>query len=386
VEIDTGLSGDMPGPDSTVLFPPATLRGVVHPAAFDKAGSIYAFVNGTDIFGRVDHTGAFELAAVPRTEKLDISLVAFAADTLVQSRMSVAVNATETTLPDTIIVSPDFVSDTLAIREILDANGLRAQAIAPLIATRNSRVVSLSLRDLGIGTLASSIGKLDSLRALDLSHNNLADLPDSLTHCTGIERLWLGYNEFTAFPPVLWQLRSLRWLELGHNFINDSIPADIASLALLDTVYFSYNRIPGISGEIGRLTGLRSLTLDYNDLVELPDSLVRCSGLKKLMLNHCRLKKLPSELGRLSSLEYLLVEHNGLDSLPGSLRQLPNLKRLQIAGNNITSLPLTVEQLNNLEAERSDFIDNPYCELPDSIDVWLGENAEIYDGDKPCGP
>jgi Leucine-rich repeat (LRR) protein len=58
---------------------------------------------------------------------------------------------------------------------------------------------------------------LESLTHLDLSHNQLTDLPPNLDQLTNLTHLGLSHNRFSDIPPVLSQLRPLLSLDLRGN-------------------------------------------------------------------------------------------------------------------------------------------------------------------------
>ena len=75
------------------------------------------------------------------------------------------------------IFSQDYVSDTLAVRAILDSNNLYSISVKEVTDSSNGRIDSLGLEHLNIFTLHDEIGKIDKLKILILYANQLTNLP-----------------------------------------------------------------------------------------------------------------------------------------------------------------------------------------------------------------
>jgi hypothetical protein len=55
---------------------------------------------------------------------------------------------------------------------------------------------------------------------LDLSHNQLKDLPASLAHAPALHTLLLHHNQLPALPSALGRLQQLRHLDASHNWLS----------------------------------------------------------------------------------------------------------------------------------------------------------------------
>jgi hypothetical protein len=67
------------------------------------------------------------------------------------------------------------------------------------------------------------------IRALDLSHNALSDLPKEFGMLNHLFTLALGHNNFQAIPPCVMRLKELHTLNLENNLIQ-SVPKSISGL------------------------------------------------------------------------------------------------------------------------------------------------------------
>ena len=52
------------------------------------------------------------------------------------------------------------------------------------------------------------IGNLSSLRILDLRHNNLTTLPETIGNLANLELLDLRENDLTSIPTEIWNLKN----------------------------------------------------------------------------------------------------------------------------------------------------------------------------------
>ena len=148
----------------------------------------------------------------------------------------------------------------------------------------------------------------DSLEVLDLSGNQLTELPDELAEFSQLRILFCSENRFTRLPAVLGRCPRLSIVGFKSNRIHEVPAAALPSQ-------------------------LRWLVLTNNDISVLPPELGRCHQLQKLMLAGNRLTSLPATLAACQSLELVRLSANGLTSLPTWLLTLPRLSWLAFAGN-----------------------------------------------------
>jgi hypothetical protein len=151
----------------------------------------------------------------------------------------------------------------------------------------------------------------DSLEILDLSRNQLTQLPAELPRLKRLRILFASENAFTELPAVLGQCPQL------------------------EMVGFKSNRITQVPEE-ALPQRLRWLILTDNALTQLPDSLGQRPRLQKLALAGNRLRQLPDSLAGSTALELLRIAANALDTLPGWLAELPRLSWLAHGGNPLS--------------------------------------------------
>lgn len=95
--------------------------------------------------------------------------------------------------------------------------------------------------------------------------------------------LQLRFKRLRQIPPKVFEMRNLRRLDLGRNFI-DSIPPEIGRLKNLEELDLRRNRIRAVPPEMGQLTNLRILNMSRNPILDLPDEMGALSKLEELIL------------------------------------------------------------------------------------------------------
>ncbi|TVU59340.1 protein kinase [Vibrio atlanticus] len=168
----------------------------------------------------------------------------------------------------------------------------------------------------------------DSLEILDLSGNQLSDLPEELSQLTNLRIIFASNNLFTHLPDVL------------------------GTLPKLEMVGFKTNQIKTVS-EQSLPVQLRWLILTDNAIEVLPHSLGERPRLQKLALAGNKIRVLPESMENLSSLELVRLSANQLTEFPEFLIKLPKLAWLAFAGN-------------------------PFCKHPSSLDNVPAVSSQCY--------
>ncbi|PML49557.1 protein kinase [Vibrio lentus] len=168
----------------------------------------------------------------------------------------------------------------------------------------------------------------DSLEILDLSGNQLSDLPEELSQLTNLRIIFASNNLFTHLPDVL------------------------GLLPKLEMVGFKTNQIKTVS-EQSLPIQLRWLILTDNEIEVLPSSLGERPRLQKLALAGNKIRVLPESMENLSNLELVRLSANQLTEFPEFLIKLPKLAWLAFAGN-------------------------PFCKHPSSLDSVPAVSSQCY--------
>lgn len=162
----------------------------------------------------------------------------------------------------------------------------------------------------------------DTLEVLDLSRNNISELPAHFGRLKKLRIFFCSENPFTVLPEVL------------------------GELPLLDMVGFKSNHIETIPPKALN-ANLRWLILTNNRIGHLPSQIGDCHRMQKLMLAGNRLTELPIELSKCRNLGLLRIAANRLTQLPRWLLTMPKLSWLAFSGNKFSIKP-TVNALAHI--------------------------------------
>ncbi|KAK2586650.1 hypothetical protein KPH14_011695 [Odynerus spinipes] len=121
--------------------------------------------------------------------------------------------------------------------------------------------------------------RLTNLIQLDLSNNNLKDLPYSLCLLKSLEHLALNNNQFSCLPSVVANLKSLKSLKVHNNYIKE-ISESIGNLENLEDLDLSYNKLTDIPFAYKKLHRLKCFSLAKNNFSKIPDCI--SAGMRNL--------------------------------------------------------------------------------------------------------
>uniref|UniRef100_A0A8C4N7Z1 P53-induced death domain protein 1 n=1 Tax=Eptatretus burgeri TaxID=7764 RepID=A0A8C4N7Z1_EPTBU len=169
---------------------------------------------------------------------------------------------------------------------------------------------------------------LKQLVLLDLSANQLDDLPESLGTLNMLSMLLLARNNFQVLPMVISRLNKLTLLTVSGNGLR---------------------HLPGVA--LAHLQALRELDVSDNKLVVLPDELCELTSLERLDASGNLLTSLPESLAQIHSLTSLLLHTNKLVSVASELALLPRLHRLDLRNNDLRQLPWAFQDASFIKVE-----------------------------------
>ncbi|MCI5219974.1 MAG: GTP-binding protein, partial [Candidatus Electrothrix sp. LOE2] len=210
---------------------------------------------------------------------------------------------------------------------------------------------------------------------LDLSDQELTELPPELFQLSDLTSLNLWENRLTSLPPELFQLKNLTELCLRDNYLV-SLPPELFQLKNLSTLNLSLNKLAELPPELFELKKLTELDLGSNKLTSLPPEFFQLKNLTELCLRDNYLVSLPPELFQLKNLSTLDLCFNQLSALPPELFQLTNLRLLNLIVNQLASLPPEIVQLTKLE--RLELYHNPLTSPPYELAVQGIEAIREY--------
>ncbi|KAJ8775248.1 hypothetical protein K2173_020252 [Erythroxylum novogranatense] len=255
----------------------------------------------------------------------------------------------------------------------------------------SKRVVSVDLGNKKIaGRICESIGGLDRLRTLNLSHNSLhGNPPPNLFRLQNLEVLDLSSNNLVG--PVLEEgidLPSIRYFDISTNYFNGSADAALCENSPnVQVLNLGNNRFSGgVSTNFGSCTSLLQLFLNGNNLSgSFPEILLQLKLLNQLHLQEnwfsgpvsVGIKDLsnlvdldlsdnlfsgglPDAFENLGKLELFSASSNNLSgNMPKSLVNSPSLVALDLRNNSLSG-PLNLNcsamiHLNSLNLGRNYF-------------------------------
>ena len=189
----------------------------------------------------------------------------------------------------------------------------------PITSPQNLQYLDLSGNTFDTFSHQYPFQNFSNLRFMNLSYNQIDDLPRSVFVGLNVEELCLSNNKLRAIPfEVFATMERLRLLDLSHNFI----------VSILDH-FFMFNKY------------IEVLQLNNNDVAKLTsNALADLSNLKRLDLANNALVHISKGLfDSLNKLEYLNLANNPLTNLAaGTFRGLHSLEELNLSGNKLKQL------------------------------------------------
>ena len=145
----------------------------------------------------------------------------------------------------------------------------------------------LHLDNNNLVSLPNEISELTHLEVLTASHNFLTTLPNQMRKLQRLQSCHLAHNKFDEMPLCLCYLsKSLIFLDLSSNDLRQ-LPSSIQHLKQLRTFLLVNNRLKTLPDVLCQLTSLETLWLGNNQLKSLPRDF---TDLKQLdWYHHCEL-------------------------------------------------------------------------------------------------
>jgi Leucine-rich repeat (LRR) protein len=227
--------------------------------------------------------------------------------------------------------------------KVLDVSQNQLAEIPRMAFTQLSSLVYLNLsQNTALGSLSATLlHSLPELRRLDLSRTGLKMLsPELLLHSQNLERVSLHGNFIQELPERAFRnLRNLTGIDLSNNQILNIKTGAFMGLRNIKEVNLSGNRLTAFKGEFFRNLGgdgslgtnLEVLNLADNELSYLfPSSFRVHPHLRQLIAGGNKFSFFPAELiASLQYLEYVDLGHNLLRSVEDlDFASLPRLRTL----------------------------------------------------------
>lgn len=195
-------------------------------------------------------------------------------------------------------------------------------------------LTELDLTGNRIRTLPANFGRLQSLQTLSLRDNRLGDLPPAMRELASLRELDLHGNFFDDGEGVH-APAGLRVLNLSRNELFD-LPTCVRGMTGLTTLACEVCSLHELPDWIGELTTLTGLSARDNSLRSLPNSLFTLPHLRTLDLGGNQISQLGEQVGGLQELVRLDMFNLPLTELPAALLRLPKLARVNCGGCRLT--------------------------------------------------
>ena len=237
----------------------------------------------------------------------------------------------------------------------------------PESVTKKEDLTRLDLSKNNLKELPQEIGILSNLVVLNLANNKLSELPESFAKLKTLSNLDLRRNALERCPKVLFSLE-LRSLNLSSNRLESlSFLEHFKELRVLD---LSHNNIEMIDLRLDPNNELRTLNLSHNFLKDVTVLFESVPHLERLDLSSNFLQTIPKSIGVMRSLEEFELSDNHLTSIDPVFFTL-NIERLLLGANHFRELKL--EGLELLESLSLD--ENPleHLEIQENFAPYLQE-------------
>ncbi|CAE8622175.1 unnamed protein product, partial [Polarella glacialis] len=182
----------------------------------------------------------------------------------------------------------------------------------------------LCLSQNSIRKFDADLGGCASLEQLILANNHISNIsPGIFSELTfsSLEVISLSRNRLAHLPNDFGRTNRnlLKYIDLSHNQLQ-SIPETIVKCRLLQELNLSHNSLKELP-ESYDLRRLQKLKVSFNELTKLPTQIGRSTGLQKLRINSNKIRELPASIlvlwdcpaqGHRGSLSEFLVDRNPL--------------------------------------------------------------------------
>lgn len=108
-------------------------------------------------------------------------------------------------------------------------------------------LILLDASGIGLEKVGPELQTQSKLQDLDLSRNQLQELPGGIGRLTSLVRLDVSENQLTRLPPELGDLRNLQYLSVNHN-AGLKLDKSVAKLKRLKALYLDRESLPDDPG------------------------------------------------------------------------------------------------------------------------------------------
>jgi len=198
----------------------------------------------------------------------------------------------------------------------------------------SSKITEVDISDKNLTKIPNWISNCNNLIKLYCSYNKIIQIPDTLPN--SLQRFNCYNNKITQIPNILPD--SLEYFDCGHNQITqipDTLPD---SLQVFECCFNQITQIPDTLPN-----SLQEFWCGCNQITQIPDTLP--DYLQKFFCSNNKITQIPNTLP--SSLKKFYCYDNKITQIPDTL---PNsLKKFLFGKNKITQIPVSIINLRNLK-------------------------------------
>ncbi len=220
------------------LQPVAGFHGLIDRENIESSVNMYVQIYGLDKIQTVDDTGEFYFSGLPASTHV-IRIISSDASIGILEYDTIEVDASENRDVGTYLMPFEAWKDTLAIRAILDSNGLYDISYKSVSEIKNGRVVDLNLNKLNVTFIPQELGLL-RLKRLHCADNSLDSLPVEIGKLRSMDKLILKNNTLVKLPGSIEHLTHMKHMDLSKNQMS-KLPRNISNLTRLDFLSVDYN-------------------------------------------------------------------------------------------------------------------------------------------------
>ncbi len=235
----------------------------------------------------------------------------------------------------------------------LSRNALTAHNISP-DTFDSEELNTLDLSHNELSEVPEGVGKARCLLVLNLSHNKLEQIPSQLLmNVTDLLNLDVSHNNLEALPPQLRRLANLQTLVLSNNPLSHFQIRPLPAMIELRTLHMrkTQRSLSNIPVNLDGLVHLSDVDLSENELTKIPEGLLTLPALKRLNLGSNEISEISADIEKWPQLETFILSRNQIKALPATLCKLTKLKKLYLNENKLDfeGIPSGIGKLGNLE-------------------------------------
>ena len=212
-----------------------------------------------------------------------------------------------------------------------------------------SSFTKIYLEDNSLNSLPLALLQLPKLTFLNVSNNNLVELPVSSNlfqsgwKCTNLKKLYISNNKLETLPAVIWSMPELKELHANNNCITEIEPAT-KIYGTIKTIDLSHNKLCNAPQHIFLAEEVK---ISYNNLEHLPECIWKSKILTNLNAANNQIKKIHFPVSPCNSNYRPSFTSKGKRTIEPEYKSDSSPKPQNIYGNVLSSLNLSSNNLTS---------------------------------------